>query len=75
MNITVSYKQTGHLVHVSVTVFDDNGEPVVNLGLVNPWMCEAILLHGLGEKSERYLIEFTGKHSNNMYDIRMTLEY
>ena len=40
-------------MHVSVTVFDDSGEPVVNLGLVNPWMCEAVLLHDLGKKIGR----------------------
>ena len=36
--------QTGHLVHVAVTIFDDNDNPVINLGLVNPWMCEASLV-------------------------------
>ena len=38
------YLQTGHLVHVAVTIFDTNGQPVINLGLVNPWMCEASLV-------------------------------
>lgn len=38
--------QTGHLVHVEVTIFDDNDNPVINLGLVNPWMCEASLATG-----------------------------
>lgn len=38
------FQQTGHLVHVAVTIFDSDGQPVVNLGLVNPWMCEASLL-------------------------------
>ena len=45
--VCVSFgKQTGHLVHVAVTVFDNNGEPVLNLGLVNPWLCEAVLVVG-----------------------------
>lgn len=35
--------QTGHLVHVKVTIFDSNDDPVMNLGLVNPWLCEASL--------------------------------
>ncbi len=45
--------QTSHLVHVTVTVFDDEGRPVENLGLanVNPWSCQATLLHSLEDKT------------------------
>ena len=37
--------QTGHLVHVKLTIYDASGEPVRNLGLVTPWMCHASLIH------------------------------
>lgn len=43
------HSQTGHLVHVAVTIFDSNGHPVINLGLVNPWMCEASLVLSKGQ--------------------------
>lgn len=33
-------------MHVEVTILDDNDNPVINLGLVNPWMCEASLATG-----------------------------
>ena len=36
--------QTGHLVHVKLTIYDASGEPVRNLGLVTPWMCQASLV-------------------------------
>ncbi len=47
--------QTGHLVHVKVTVFDDDGRPVENLGIanVNQWSCQATLLHSQGDKTSK----------------------
>ena len=39
-----SLLQTGHLVHVKLTIFDANGQHVTNLGLVHPWMCQASLV-------------------------------
>lgn len=44
ITIVILVLQTRHLVHVAVTIFDDNDNPVINLGLVNPWMCEASLV-------------------------------
>ena len=45
IHIWSSHCQTGHLVHVKLTIYDADGEPVRNLGLVNPWMCQASLTH------------------------------
>ena len=34
---------------MAVTIFDNNGDPVINLGLVNPWMCSASLVLTKGQ--------------------------
>ena len=43
IEIWSSHYQTGHLVHVKLTIFDASGEPVKNLGLLTPWLCQASL--------------------------------
>ena len=57
IHLEILHSQTGHLVHVAVTIFDSNGRPVINLGLVNPWMCEASLVLSKGQK-QRYIVMF-----------------
>ena len=44
-NLPCLHLQTGHLVHVTVGLFDANGDKVLNLGLVRPWLCNATLIH------------------------------
>lgn len=51
----VIFTQTSHLVHVAVTIFDDNGDPVINLGIVNPWMCEASLVTNQAAGNRYYM--------------------
>ena len=57
------HSQTGHLVHVAVTIFDSNGHPVINLGLVNPWMCEASLVLSKGQKQRYKLFDACYQHN------------
>lgn len=52
-------------MHVAVTIFDDNDAPVINLGIVNPWMCEASLINNQAT-DDRYIKPWKFVYSNNI---------
>lgn len=57
----VRCSQTGHLVHVEVTMLDITGKVVENLGLLDPWVCIASLTLG-STQSQRYTATVTSSH-------------